>query len=41
MYKDVKCISGASILCDGTVSLILDVNQIVSNAEKEEALVRE
>ena len=36
VYKDVKCVSGASILGDGTVALILDVNQISSHAKMAE-----
>lgn len=35
MYRDVKEISGATILGNGTVALILDINQMVSDAERE------
>lgn len=34
MYRDIKGISGATILGDGTVALILDVVQLVELAEK-------
>ena len=34
MYKDIEGISGATILGDGTVALILDVVQLVQTAEK-------
>ena len=33
MYKDVKGLSGATILGDGSVALILDVNHFASKAE--------
>jgi len=33
VYKDVKGISGATILGDGTVALILDVTQLVQFVE--------
>jgi two-component system chemotaxis sensor kinase CheA len=36
-YKDVIGVSGATILGDGTVALILDVDSIVREAEREEA----
>jgi len=36
MYRDVEGISGATILGDGTVALILDVVQLVQTAEKLE-----
>ncbi len=35
MYKDVTGISGATILGDGTVALILDVNRLAQSAQKE------
>jgi len=35
VYKDVKAISGATIMGDGTVALILDVNQLIQAAEKD------
>lgn len=35
VYKDVKAISGATIMGDGTVALILDVNQLIQSAEKD------
>ncbi len=37
IYKDVKGISGATIMGDGTVALILDVQRLVKHAEEEEA----
>lgn len=37
MYRDVPGISGATILGDGSVALILDVPQLVQGAEAEEA----
>ncbi len=40
-YKDVKGISGATVLGDGTVALIIDIPPIISAAERErEQLVR-
>ncbi|MDM8515378.1 chemotaxis protein CheA [Desulfobacterales bacterium HSG16] len=33
IYRDIKEVSGATILGDGTVALILDVNQIVLSAQ--------
>jgi len=36
MCKDVKSVSGATILGDGTVALILDLPKIVQQAEEEE-----
>ncbi len=33
MYKHVNGISGATILGDGTVALILDVNQLIQQEE--------
>jgi two-component system chemotaxis sensor kinase CheA len=39
VYKDIEGISGATILGDGTVSLILDVPRLVQIAEKEEVIV--
>lgn len=40
MYKDVQWISGATILGDGTVALILDTAQLVRNVKLEENAVR-
>ncbi|MFA5182852.1 MAG: chemotaxis protein CheA [Syntrophales bacterium] len=37
MCKDVKSVSGATILGDGTVALILDLPKIVEQAERDEA----
>jgi two-component system chemotaxis sensor kinase CheA len=34
VYKDVKAFSGATILGDGTVAMILDVQQLIQTAEK-------
>jgi two-component system chemotaxis sensor kinase CheA len=34
MCKDVQCISGATILGDGNVALILDINQLAKKAEQ-------
>lgn len=34
-YKDIKSMSGATILGDGTVALILDVNQIIMSLENK------
>jgi two-component system chemotaxis sensor kinase CheA len=36
VYKEIKQVSGATILGDGTVALILDVNQIVRSIELSE-----
>ncbi|MBI5409556.1 MAG: chemotaxis protein CheA [Nitrospirae bacterium] len=36
IYKDIEGISGATILGDGTVALILDVPRLVQSAEREE-----
>lgn len=36
VYQDVQGVSGATIMGDGQVALILDVDQIVRSAEKEE-----
>ena len=36
MYKDVKGLSGATILGDGTVALILDLPPLVQEAEVDE-----
>jgi two-component system chemotaxis sensor kinase CheA len=36
MYQDVKGISGATILGDGTVALILDMNVLLQNREQLE-----
>lgn len=38
MYRNIKGLSGATILGDGTLALILDVPQLISFAEKEEAV---
>ncbi len=37
-YKDVEGISGATILGDGTVALILDIQKLIQNTEEEEVL---
>ncbi|MBF0328064.1 MAG: chemotaxis protein CheA [Nitrospirae bacterium] len=39
LYKDIEGVSGATILGDGTVALILDIPRLVSIAEKMEHLV--
>ena len=39
VYRDIEGISGATILGDGTVALIMDVTKLVQNAIKEEALL--
>lgn len=39
MYRDAKGVSGATILGDGSVALILDIPEIVKIAEKEEMAV--
>ena len=36
MYRDVKGISGATILGDGTVALILDMNVLLQDIEQLE-----
>jgi len=36
MYQDNKSFSGATILGDGTVALILNVEHLVTRAEREE-----
>jgi two-component system chemotaxis sensor kinase CheA len=36
VYKDIEGISGATILGDGTVALILDIQKLVQTAEHEE-----
>jgi len=36
MYKDVEGISGATILGDGSVALILDVPKLIQTVEREE-----
>jgi len=36
VYKDIEGISGATILGDGTVALILDIPKLVRTAEHEE-----
>jgi len=33
-YKDIKGVSGATILGDGSVALILDIVQLINAAEK-------
>ncbi len=38
-YRDVEGVSGATILGDGTVALILDVPKLVQSAVKEEAIL--
>ncbi|HDH04179.1 MAG TPA: chemotaxis protein CheA [Nitrospirae bacterium] len=38
VYRDVEGVSGATILGDGTVALILDVPKLVQNVEKEEVI---
>ena len=35
VYKDANEFSGATILADGTVALILDVHRVVQTAERE------
>ncbi|MDA8426035.1 MAG: chemotaxis protein CheA [Treponema sp.] len=40
MYKDIDGISGATILGDGTVALILDVNRLAASARRDGAAVR-
>lgn len=35
MYRDIKGISGATILGDGTVAMILDVAQLINAAERQ------
>ena len=37
VYKDVEGVSGATILGDGTVALILDIPRLIRMAEKEES----
>jgi two-component system chemotaxis sensor kinase CheA len=39
VYKDIEGISGATILGDGTVALILDLPKIIKQREQEEAAV--
>ena len=41
MYRDVKGVSGATILGDGTVALILDMGVLLRNIEDEERAVNE
>jgi two-component system chemotaxis sensor kinase CheA len=36
MYRDVKGVSGATILGDGTVALILDMNVLLQSVEQLE-----
>jgi two-component system chemotaxis sensor kinase CheA len=38
VYKDIEGISGATILGDGTVALILDIQKLVQTAEREEVI---
>ncbi len=38
-YRDVEGVSGATILGDGTVALILDVPKLMQSAVKEEAYI--
>lgn len=38
VYKDIEGISGATILGDGTVALILDIQKLVRTAEREEVV---
>jgi len=38
VYKDIEGISGATILGDGTVALILDIQKLVQTAEREEVV---
>ena len=38
IYKNVEAISGATILGDGTVALIVDVAKVVKNVELTEAV---
>lgn len=38
MFKHVEGLSGATILGDGTVALIIDVNRLAGTAQREEAL---
>jgi two-component system chemotaxis sensor kinase CheA len=37
MYKNIEGLSGATILGDGSVALILDVPKLIQSAEREEA----
>jgi two-component system chemotaxis sensor kinase CheA len=37
MYRDAKAVSGATILGDGSVALILDVGSIIASAEPQKA----
>lgn len=41
MYRDVEGISGATILGDGTVALILDISHLLRNAESERRDLRQ
>jgi two-component system chemotaxis sensor kinase CheA len=41
MYRNVKGVSGATILGDGTVALILDMAVLLQSAEKKEQALRE
>jgi two-component system chemotaxis sensor kinase CheA len=36
MYKDIECISGATILGDGKVALILDIQGLIDRAKEQE-----
>ena len=38
LYKDVEAVSGATILGDGTVALIVDAAKVLKHVEKEEAI---
>jgi two-component system chemotaxis sensor kinase CheA len=40
LHNDATAFSGATILGDGTVALILDVTQLVARGQKQEALMR-
>jgi two-component system chemotaxis sensor kinase CheA len=37
-YKDVEGVSGATILGDGTVALIVDIPKLIKNVELTEAV---
>ncbi len=39
VYKNIEGVSGATILGDGSVALIMDIPKLVQNAVKEEALI--
>jgi two-component system chemotaxis sensor kinase CheA len=38
LYKDVEAVSGATILGDGTVALIVDAAKVLKHVEKEEVI---